>query len=61
MYDLELWQQLLLIACMVVLLLACCVMLAYAILSPAKAFKEDIEFKPLEQVEVKRVRNNSPN
>ena len=60
MHDLELWQQILLIIMMIVLLLACCSILAYAILSPAKEFKDDIEFKPIEKVKVKHVRNNRP-
>lgn len=57
---LELWQQISLIVLMMVLLLACGVRLAYAILSPAKEFKEDIEFKPPSKEEAIHVRHNSP-
>lgn len=59
MQNLELWKQILLIVLMVVLLLACSARLAYAILSPAKEFKEDIEFKPPSAEEVIHVRHNS--
>lgn len=58
MHEIELWKQISLIVLMIISLLVSCVMLAYATLSPAKEFKEEIEFKPLDKVGVRDVRNN---
>lgn len=61
MESLQLWQVLTIIISMSFILLACSGVLIYVILKPAKEFKEDIEFKPMEKVKAQHVRYNRTN
>lgn len=58
MLYLQLCQVISLMVLMSLILLACSGVMLYVILKPAREFKEDIEFKPMERVKVKHARNN---